>query len=351
MPDSALRHPPFVDHQHWGQSFVEVSQLLPLRPLQWCNPGIDDDRRLLGLPLVPRWLPGMPSVAPVGRLPAGRIVELPGRGSTYVVDSGPVADAPTFILLHGLACTGLMMWYPALEVMRGFGRVVVFDQRWHGQGISAPRFLLEDCADDVAALADALGVDRFVPVGYSMGSLVAQLVWRRHRERLDALVLGAAATGWWNGVTWERFGAGVLAALVEAFSPRPGLPAAPASNAESYVRHSLPWVLEQVRSTSPGGIARAVAATTRFDSTSWVGEIDVPTSVVIPLRDRMVPPRHQFWLANQIPEAQVVTVDAGHTCSMLQPDKFVAALREAIDSLRRRIATGPRSGPGSVATG
>ena len=296
---------------------------------------------MFGLPLVLSRLPRLPGLAPVGHLPAGRIIELPGRGSTYVVDSGPVADAPTFMLLHGAAATGLMMWYPALEMMRGFGRVVVFDQRWHGQGISAPRFLLEDCADDVAALADALAVDKFVPVGYSMGSLVAQLVWYRHRERLDGLVLGAAATGWWNGVTWERLGASVLATLIEAFSPRPGVPAAAASNADSYVRHNLPWMLGQARSTSPGGIARAVAEITRFDSTSWVGKIDVPTAVLIPLRDRAIPPRQQFWLADQIPEAQIVTVDAGHTCCALQYEKFVAALREAVDSVRQRIAPRP----------
>jgi 3-oxoadipate enol-lactonase len=313
----------------------------------WCNRRIDDDHRLLGLPPVLRWLPGMPGLAPVGRLPTGRIVELPGRGSTYVIDSGPVADAPTFMLLHGLACTGLMMWYPALEMMRGFGRVVVLDQRWHGQGISAPRFLLEDCADDVAALADALGVDKFIPVGYSMGSAVAQLVWRRHPGRLDGLVLGAAPTGWWNGVTWERLGAGMVAALIEAFSPPPGLPTAPAFSVESDLRHDLQWMLGQVRSTSPGGIARAIAETTRFDSTSWVGEIDVPTSVVIPLRDRAIPPRRQFWLANQIPKAKIVTVDAGHTCSTLQSAKFVAALREAVDSVWRRID--PVAG--TVATG
>lgn len=292
------------------------------------------NRRMLGFPLQPPRLPGF---ARVGQVPSGRTVELPGRGCTYVVDSGPVDGAPTFMLLHGLACTGLMMWYPVLEMMRGFGRVVVFDQRWHGQGISAPRFLLEDCADDVAALADALGVETFVPVGYSMGSAVAQLVWRRHPQRLDGLVLGAAPTGWWNGVPWERVGAGVLAALIEVFSPRPGLPRPAAGDAESLVRNDLQWVLGQLRSTSPGGIVRAVAETTRFDSTSWVGQIDVPTSVLIPLRDRAIPPRQQFWLADQIPESHVVTVDAGHTCSVLQSDQFVPALREAVDSVRRRI--------------
>jgi 3-oxoadipate enol-lactonase len=295
-------------------------------------------RHVLGFPLQP---PRLPAFARVGQLPSGRTVELPGRGCTYVVDSGPVAGAPTFMLLHGLACTGLMMWYPVLEMMRGFGRVVVFDQRWHGQGISAPRFLLEDCADDVAALADALGVERFVPVGYSMGSAVAQLVWRRHPHRLDGLVLGAAPTGWWNRVTWERLGAGVLAALIEAFSPRPGLPRAAVPDDESDVGNDLLWVLDQFRSTSPGGIIRAVAETTRFDSTSWVSQIDVPTSVLIPLHDRAIPPRKQFWLAHQIPGAHVVTVDAGHSCSVLQSDKFVAALREAVDSVRQRIDPKP----------
>ena len=135
--------------------------------------------------------------------------------------------------------------------------------------------------------------------------------------------------------------------MIEAFGPRPGLPQPAAADGESHLSHDLQWVLDQLRSTSPGGIARAVAETTRFDSTSWVGQIDVPTSVLIPLRDRAIPPRHQFWLASQIPEAHVVTVDAGHTCSMLQSDQFVAALGEAVDSVRQRID--PK--PGSLVTG
>ena len=46
---------------------------------------------------------------------------------------------PTYVLLHSVACTGLMTWYPALEEVRKFGRVVVFDQRCHGQGITTRR--------------------------------------------------------------------------------------------------------------------------------------------------------------------------------------------------------------------
>ena len=265
-----------------------------------------------------------------------------------MVDSGPVGggqersdprvstDAPTFLLLHSVACTGLMTWYPALEMLREFGRVVVLDQRWHGQGIASPRFLLEDCADDVAALADELGIRSFVPVGYSMGSLVAQLVWRRHRERVDGLVLCAASTAY-SRASYERLATGVFAAMVEAFSPRPGLPAAPLPNGTEIVRHDRQWVLGQFRTTSPGAISRAIAEITRFDSTPWVHEIDVPTSVLLTLRDRVVSPRRQHWLAGEIAGAHIVPVEAGHASCTLQSDKFVPGLREAVDSVRRRI--------------
>ena len=311
------------------------------------NHQIDVARGLLGLTLALRTVK-LPGVAPVGRLPLGRVVELPGRGSTYVVDSGPAASGPTFILLHSVACTGLLTWYPSLETMRRFGRVVVFDQRWHGCGIAAPRLLLEDCADDVVALADELGVETFIPVGFSMGSLVAQLVWRRHRDRVDALVLCAAAAAFAQTAHY-RLATGIFAALLEAFSPQPRPPGpAVRPEADDTVRGDLRWALGQFRATSHGAMLRTVAEIVRFDSRSWIADIDVPTSVLIPGRDRFISPRHQQWIARQIPEAYAVTVDAGHACCTLQPETFVPGLRSAVDSVVRRTVVSRAAAPAAV---
>lgn len=275
-------------------------------------------------------------------MPVGQIVDLPGRGSTYVIDSGP-RDGPAYVLLHSLACTGLMTWYPALDVVRRFGRVVVFDQRWHGQGISSPRFLLEDCADDVVALADALGIETFVPVGYSMGSLVAQLIWKRHRELVDGLVLCAATTAV-SRASYERLATGIFAALVDAFSPPPRRAALPPTPSVADSVFGVPhWLFNQVRTTSPGSMTRAAAEITRFDSTRWIGDIDVPTSILITLRDRIFSARRQRWLASQIPEAHTVTVDAGHAGCTLQSHKFVPGLHEAISLVHRRVQVGTSS--------
>ena len=298
----------------------------------WLNDPIDVISGLRGLPSTLRAV-RLPEVPAPRAHPAGRVVDLPGRGSTYVVDTGPV-NGPTFMMLHSVACTGMLTWYPSLEVMRQFGRVVIFDQRWHGSGITSSRFLLEDCADDAVALADVLGIDSFIPVGFSMGSLIAQLAWRRHRHRVDALVLCAGAATFAEAVHM-KLGTGVFAALLETFSPQPGAPATPLS-ADAEVPHPYRWAFGQFRATSPGGMMRALAEILRFDSRPWLPEIDVPTAVVVPTKDKVISPKHQRWVAGQIPDAYAVNVKAGHACCTLQHQVFVPGLRSAVESVLTR---------------
>ena len=303
----------------------------------WFNEGIDIVAGLRGLPSALGAMK-LPEVPAPREHPCGRMVDLPGRGSTFVVDTGP-ANGPTFMMLHSVACTGLLTWYPSLEMMRGFGRVVIFDQRWHGSGISSPRFLLEDCADDTVALADALGIDTFIPVGFSMGSLIAQLAWRRHRDRVEALVLCAGAATFAEA-TPMRFGTSIFAALLETFSPQPGVPAAPLESGAT-LPHPYRWAIDEFRATSPGGMMRALAEIVRFDSRTWLTEINVPTAVLVPSRDRVISPKHQHWMAGQIPNAHAVTVEGGHSCCTLKHRPFVDGLRSAVESV---VTRAPRSG-------
>ena len=52
---------------------------------------------------------------------------------------------------------------------------------------------LADCADDVAALVEELGTGKVIAAGYSMGGPVAQLLRRRHPDKVAGLVLCATA--------------------------------------------------------------------------------------------------------------------------------------------------------------
>jgi 3-oxoadipate enol-lactonase len=127
-------------------------------------------------------------------LPPTRRVHLGDRGSSVVHDSPGRPGAPTLILLHGLGATSRLNWYSSFPALQRRFRVIAPDLRGHGHGPrAATRFTLEDAVDDVIATADALGVDRFIPVGYSLGGPIAQLLWRRHPDRVAGIVMCATS--------------------------------------------------------------------------------------------------------------------------------------------------------------
>ncbi|WP_072844235.1 alpha/beta fold hydrolase [Rhodococcus tukisamuensis] len=270
------------------------------------------------------------------------MVDLPGRGSTYVTDTGApgggASPKPTLVLLHALACTGALTWYPAIPRLAERYRVVTLDQRWHGRGIRSERFTLEDCADDVAALADALGLERVVPVGYSMGTLVAQLTWRRHRDRVAGLVLCAGTTGF-RRAPRERVTLDALNAWMGTLRPGAGRPPGPErpDGLDRTDAQDRAWALRQFRSTSAGAVGRATAEIGKFDSSGWIADVDVPTAVVVTGTDLVIPARRQRWMARQIDGASTYEVDAGHASCVLESETFISGLLPACVSVSSRV--------------
>ncbi len=274
-------------------------------------------------------------------IPAGRLVELPGRGgATWVTDTpGPSPDSPTIVLLHALGTTGLLTWFPAIEPLARRFRVVTLDQRWHGRGIQSPEFSLADCADDVAALAGVLGLDEMIVGGYSMGSIVAQRVWRQHPGLVSGLVL-AATTDRFQLTAAERgfflgMGSSMLA-LRGVSRSRTAVRAArvAVSGLEPSDLHD--WALREFRSTSPWAVGQALAALGRHHSRPWIGRIDVPTAVVAMMRDRVVPTSRQLALARAIPGATLHEVDDGHAGCVLGAERFVPRFVEAAATVNAR---------------
>ncbi len=279
-------------------------------------------------------------VPQVAALPEGGYVELPGRGRTYVTDiPGPTPDAPVVVLLHALVTTGTLSWYPVLADLSARYRVITFDQRWHGRGIRSKRFRLEDCADDVVAVLDALGVDRCIPVGYSMGGLVAQLVWRRHPSRVEGLVL-CATTRNFRCARRERIFFPLLSAAMVPLSPyargRVERYAATVPELPSLNPAETSWGKEEFRSTSAWSMPEVLAELGRFNSAGWVAEIDVPTSVVVTERDHAIPADRQRRLAECIPGAQVFAFPGRHAALVLDAERFRPTLTDALASVVAR---------------
>lgn len=279
---------------------------------------------------------------PWAAIPEGRMVELPGRGSTYVTDTpGPSRDCPAVVLLHAIGTTGLLTWYPAIAPLGERYRVVTLDQRWHGRGIQSPSFSLHDCADDVAALVDILDLRDVIVAGFSMGSVIAQRVWRQHPDKVEGLVLCATTDRFRSTIGERAFHEGMELTMAAArgFSRsrtavRAARTAARALDLEPLAVHD--WALAEFRSTSPWAVAQAVAAIGRHHSTPWLPRIDVPTAVVVPHRDRVIPAARQVAVARRIPGATIHDIDAGHACCVLEAEVFVPAFVEAVNTVDAR---------------
>ena len=282
------------------------------------------------------------------QVPPGRVVELSGRGSTYVTDTpGPSPESPTIVLLHALGCTGLLTWFPCIGPLSRRFRVVTLDQRWHGQGIRSNEFSLYDCADDVAALIDELGLERVIVAGYSMGSIVAQRVWRQHADKIEGLVLGASTDRFQLNAAERLFFGGMGASMLAAQGVSQSRTAVRAARSAASALDMAPsdiheWALTEFRSTSPWAVGQALAALGRHHSRPWLGRIDVPTAVVVMKRDKVIPTARQVQLARAIPGATIHEVDSGHAGCVLESEKFVPALVEAAATVNARRRDLPR---------
>jgi 3-oxoadipate enol-lactonase len=275
------------------------------------------------------------------------LVELPGRGKTRVWQMPGPPDAPTLMLIHGVALTAEVNWSALFEPLGRHFRVVAPDLRGHGDGAPVPGvFRLEDCADDIAALGRELDLPRFVAVGYSMGGLIAQLLFRRHPHLIDGLVLCCTARNF-QGAPLDRLGALALPAMAATvhWSPLGRMVIAQLLSStlmgERTDARTRAWAVNHMRGTDLVTILSAMQAVSDFTSREWIGQVNVPTAVVIPTADRVVPAHRQYKLAQAIPRAAVFEVDADHGLCFNDVEAFAAVVRKScawVTARNRRAA-------------
>ncbi len=272
-----------------------------------------------------------PRVGEIPELPSGRTIELPGRGTTFVRELDGPPKAPTLLLLHGWTVTADLNWFTSYRDLSRRFRVIALDHRGHGRGLrSAEPFTLEDCADDAAALVDVLGLEHVIAVGYSMGGPVAQLLWRRHRMIVDGLVLCATAATF-NSTRQENLEFFSLSRLAQLARLAPEQ--LRARVAEQFIarrgRRYETWALDQIRRNDLPTILEAGAALGSFDSRGWIGDVDVPTAVLLTMTDLSVSLDRQIRLAESIDGVKVYRVEAGHDAVYSAAAAFVPQLMAA----------------------
>ena len=274
-------------------------------------------------------------------LPLGERIELPGRGTTFAryVEGPP--GAPTVVLLHGWIASGGLNWFTAFGPLSERYSVLAPDLRGHGRGLrTRRRFRLADCADDVAALLRERGDGPVIAVGYSMGGPVSQLLWRRHPDLVSGLVLAATSYRFVNGARERFVFSSMMATAVgttragELMGRAPGMGSWLPKGSGVRPTKLRTWAAGEMRRHDLVKIMEAGQAIGSYNARRWIGEIDVPTTVLITTRDRAVSPAEQHKLVEVIPGAEAQLLDDGHIACATR--EFGPALVRAVDSVASR---------------
>jgi sigma-B regulation protein RsbQ len=252
--------------------------------------------------------------------------------------SGPVG-APAIVFAHGLGCDQ-SMWRHAAPAFARDHRVVLFDHVGFGGSDVASydarrHAALDGYADDVVELLEELDLGPAVFVGHSVSSMIGVLAANRRPDLFDRLVLVGPSPryvdddGYRGGfsadevdellVTMDANYLGWSRAMAPAIMGVPERPELGDELTASFCR------------TDPGVARRFARATFLSDNRADLEDCPVPALVLQCREDVIAPVEVGRYVADRLPDATFVLLDAvGHCPNLSAPDQVVAAVQEFV---------------------
>ncbi len=245
-------------------------------------------------------------------------------------------SGPAVVLLHGYPFNR-SLWNEQVEVLKQSYRVITPDLRGFGETDASETASMNQMADDVAKLMDALQIPSAIIGGLSMGGYVVLSFQKKYPQLVKGLVLAdtraqgdtedakktraeqanQAKTQGMNGIA-----DGMLPKLLttETVSKRPEL---------------VKRVREMMVKTKPAGAAAALLAMAgREDHTTRLSEISVPTLIMVGSEDSITPVKDSQTMHDQISGSRLVIIpNAAHVSNLEQTSRFNNELLDFVASI------------------
>lgn len=265
-----------------------------------------------------------------------RHVRIPGVPALETLDIGE-RSAPAVLLLHG-ATDSWRSFETVADRLAARFRVVAPSQRGHGQSDKPiAGYRTRDFAADAIALADALGLERFVVVGHSMGAANALRLTLDHPDRIAALGLAGAFARFRTNAAVVEFYESVIRSLADPIDPAVAreFQAATLAGAidpeffETVVRESL---------RAPAHVWRGIfEGFLEDDFADELAQVRTPTLLLWGDRDAFTLRSDQEELLSGIRGSRLSVYEgAGHGLHWEQPERFARDVESlAADAGRR----------------
>jgi len=235
---------------------------------------------------------------------------------------------PTVCFVHGTGGSS-DVWTGQLDGLADLGHILALDLPGHGRSGGTIPKTIEDAAAVVAGFLDALGIERAVIGGHSMGGAIAQQFALSYRDRLAGLIL--IGTGARLRVLPR------LLALLEANTGE-GVDLLMSLAVGAQAPLALRPALHRATADNPPGVVLGdLRACDAFDVMTRIGTVDAPALVICGADDQLTPPKYSRFLGEKIAGARVVVVPrAGHYVQAEKPRETTAAIREFLVRFGRR---------------
>lgn len=248
-----------------------------------------------------------------------------------------LGDGPPVVLLHPFPVHH-EFWLPVAEKLAPRYRVILPDLRGHGDSeIGDGAATMEKHAADIVRVMDDADIGHAPLVGVSIGGYAAFEIWRKHRERIAALVLcntKAAADNAAGRASRLQVASDVLERGTEPFF-EVQLPRMLAKTMLEARPDLAEGALRMMRKMSPTDIAQVQRGMAeRPDSIDTLKTINVPTLIVTGDEDIFTGPNEAELMHRHIAGSQVKVIPkAGHYAAWEHPEETNRILRHFFDSL------------------
>lgn len=253
--------------------------------------------------------------------------------------AAPWLGTPEAILFHHGLGSSSGAWAPWLPALVDRYRMVRYDMRGHGRSTAAAGLALslDRLADDVIAVADAAGAERFHLVGESIGGTIALHAALRHRRRLLTVTVsnGAHIGGSIRSVDdWQR----IIATRGMAGWSAHMMPLRffPGAIGDEMWR----WYERQQAAVAPEFLLAALRLLVGADLSPHLGEIELPALLLHADASPFIPVAVMADLQARLPDAQLqVFAHARHGLPFSHGGACAAVLRGFLDRHAARAAT------------
>lgn len=249
------------------------------------------------------------------------------------------ASGPPLLLIHGFPLDRTL-WRAQLDALAPHARVVALDLPGFGESppaASARVQTMEQHADAVLAVADALGFARFAVGGLSMGGYVALALARRAAARLTGLLLcdTRAEADAPAACEQRRADAARVLAHGHEFVISAMLPRLFGSTSQTTRPELVAHVTSMMRRATREAVAASLLGLAeRRDARLDLALIALPTLVLCGEEDMITPPKCARALADGIPGARLELIaQAGHLAPLEAPDAVNLAIMNWLATL------------------